>query len=57
MTEEFTVDGSFWDGTAVDCEIVLTPTCGIVVDNAWDDFLSHTTFANDEHREVCTRHL
>ena len=57
MAEEFRVDGTLRDGTAVDGKILLAAARRIVVDDARDDFLADTTLADDEHAEVSRRHL
>ena len=57
MTEEFAVDGSLGNGSAVHCKVFLTPTGGMVVDETGNDFLSHATLTLDEYRQVGVGHL
>ena len=57
MTEQFAVDRSFGNRAAVDGEIFLTTAGGIVVDDAGEDFLSHTALSDDEYAEVSRCHL
>ena len=53
VSEEFAVDGSFWYGAAVYCDVCLASTLAVVVDDAWNDFLTHAALALYEYREVC----
>ena len=57
MSEQLGVDGSFWDGAAVDGEILLAASWRVVVNDAWYDFLAHAAFSYDEHAHVSGRHL
>ncbi len=57
MAEELAVDSSLRNGAAVDGEVFLTPTRRVVVDDAWNDFLSHSTLTYDKHAEVGRSHL
>ena len=57
MAEELGVDGAFGDGATVDGEILLTTARRIIMDYAWNDFLTHTALSDDEHTEVGGRHL
>ena len=57
MAEELTVDGALGDGSAVDGEVFLASTWGVVVDESGQDILTHTTLADDEHTDVYRRNL
>ena len=57
MSEEFAVDGSFGDGTAVYGEVFLAFPWRIVVYEPWDYLLAHAAFSHDEHRQVGGCHL
>ena len=57
MSEEFAVNGSFRNASTVDGEIFLSAAWRIVVNHPWNDFLTHTTLADDEHGEIGRRYL
>ena len=57
MSEQFAVDSAFGNGSAVDGEILFAAAGGVVVDDTWNDFFSHTAFAYDEYAEVGRRYL
>ena len=52
MSEEFAFDGSFGNGAAVDRQVFPVGTWAEVVDDARDDFLSHTVFALYQYGKV-----
>ena len=52
VSEELAVDGAFGNGAAVDGDVGLAATFAVVVDDAWDDLLSHAALALDKHGEV-----
>ena len=49
MTEEFGVDSSFGNGSAVDGEVLLAPPVAVVVYDARKGLLAHAVFTGDEH--------
>ena len=57
MSKQFAVYRSLGDGAAVDCEIFLAAAWRSFMNEAWDNLLSHSAFSNNEHTEVCRRHL
>ena len=57
MSEEFAVNGSFRNASTVDGEIFLSAAWRIVVNHPWNDFLTHTALADDEHGEIGRRYL
>ena len=57
MTEEFAIDSSFRNTTAVDSKILFTAAWRMIVDNTRNDFLTHTRFTDDKHRKICRCHL
>ena len=57
MTEEFAIDSTFRNTTAVDSKILLTSAWRMIVDNTRNDFLTHTRFTDDKHRKICRCHL
>jgi len=57
VSEEFGVDGSFRYGAAVDGEILFSTAWRVVVNDAWNNLLSNTTFADDEYGQVSRRYL
>ena len=57
MTEEFAVDSSLWDTAAVDGEISFASSRRVIVNDSWDDFLTHTALSDDKHGKVGRCHL
>ena len=57
MTKQFTVDGSFGNGAAVNGEILLATAGGIVVNDAGENLFSHAALSDDEYAEVSRCHL
>ena len=57
MAEKLRIDGTFGYGAAVNGKVFLTTARRVVVNHSWNDFLSHTTLANDEHAQIGRRHL
>lgn len=57
MSEEFAVNGSLRNASTVDGEIFLSAAWRIVVNHPWNDFLTNTALANDEHGEIGRRYL
>ena len=49
MTEEFGVDSSFGNGSAVDGEVLLAPPVAVVVYDTRKGLLAHAVFTGDEH--------
>ena len=52
VTEEFAVDGSFGDTSAVDGKVLAQSAEAVIMNQARNDFLTNATLARDEHREV-----
>ena len=57
VSEEFAFDGSFGDGTTVHRQVFPGRTWAEVVDDARDDFLSHTVFTLHQYGKVRLGHL
>ena len=57
VAEELTVDSTLGDGAAVDGEVFLASTGGVVMDESGQDVLTHTTFTDDEHTDIYRRNL
>ena len=57
VSEQLRVDGSFWNGAAVDGEVFLAPPRRVVVDDAGDNLLTHAALACDKHAELGGGHL
>ena len=57
MTEEFAVDCSLGNRTAVDGEILATAAWRTVVDDTGDNLLAHSTLAYYQHTQIGRRHL
>jgi hypothetical protein len=61
MAEELTLDGTFGDGAAVDGDEAAALTYmlarAVLVDDAREDILAHTTLTGDEDGEVGGGHL
>ena len=57
VSKQFAVNRSFWNRATVDGKISLCLTRRIVVDDAWNHLLTHTTLSLNEDGEVCRRHL
>ncbi len=57
MTEEFGVDGSFRNGTAVEGEVSFSLAWARIVDDARNDFLTHTIFTLNEDRQIHACHF
>ena len=57
MSEEFAVNGSLRNASTVDGEIFLSAAWRIVVNHPWNDFLTHTALADDEHGKIGRRYL
>ena len=57
MTEQLTLDYSFWNRSTIhrDQGYVAPLTC--IVDRFCDNFLAHTAFAADKHSNVGRSHL
>ena len=49
MSEQLAVNRTFRNRSAVDGEVLLATTRRIVVDDAWQDVLTHTAFSDYEH--------
>ena len=52
MSEEFTIYGTLRNRATVNRYIGFAATFAVVVNDARNDFLAHTAFALNEHREV-----
>jgi hypothetical protein len=57
MPEQLRVDGTLRDTSAVDGEVFLASAGRVVVNQVWDNLLTHTAFTDNEHRKVCWRNL
>ena len=52
VPKEFAINRALGNGAAVDGDVALRLAQGMVVNNAWNDFLTRTTFALDEDGQV-----
>ena len=57
VTKQLAVNSTLRNGTAVDGEILLATTRRVVMNDTRNDFLTHTTLTDYQHRQIGRRHL
>ena len=57
MTEQFRINGSFGNGTAVHSNVLSMLPPAVLVNDLRETLLTHTAFASNQYRQVGRSHL